>query len=418
MDAVKTEQPGQRVTGPLDGPARARSRHPHRRAVLRRACSASRAPRSSRSSSPAAATSCARSGPFVDTDADGRPGTRCSGRSKGAAARASRSTCARPTARTCSAGSRRPPTSSSRTSGPARSSSGTSARRPRSAPRHRAHLDVRPGRAVLAAARPRPRRHRLRRPAAPHRLSRPAAGARRRHDLRLPHRRVRRAGRGRPRSTRATRAAATGAVIDAALYGAVAAHPRVDARRRTTGSASCASREGNRLANSAPLDNYPTARRQVRVHRRRLRRELLAAVQGDGPARPARRPALRQARRPRRARRRDQRHRRRVDGDARRRATIEARCVAHDVPGRDRVHRGRHLRRPAHRGARRSRDGRRSGRSARCASRRRSRAASASRRRRRRGAPRLGAHTDEVLDDLLGIVRRRARRRCATNGVV
>ena len=67
----------------------------------------------------------------------------------------------------------------------------------------------------------------------------------------------------RPRSPRCTRATCTapgkGAVIDAALYGAVAPHPRVDARRRTTGSASCASREGNRLANSAPLDNYPTA---------------------------------------------------------------------------------------------------------------------------------------------------------------
>ena len=47
------------------------------------------------------------------------------------------------------------------------------------------------------AARPRPRRHRLRRPAAPHRLPRPPAGARRRDDLRLPHRRVRRAGRDR-----------------------------------------------------------------------------------------------------------------------------------------------------------------------------------------------------------------------------
>ena len=177
---------------------------------------------------------------------------------------------------------------------------------------------------------PRPGRHRLRRPAAPHRLPRPAAGARRRHDLRLPHRRVRRAGRGRARSTRATRAAASGAVIDAALYGAalrilewtLAGYDRLGVVRN---------REGNRLANSAPLDNYPTARRQVRVHRRRLRRELRAAVQGDGPARPARRPALRQARRPRRAQRRDQRHRRRVDGDARRDRDRE-RCVAHDVP--------------------------------------------------------------------------------------
>ena len=106
---------------------------------------------------------------------------------------------------------------------------------------------------------PRPRRHRLRRPAAPHRLPRPAAGARRRHDLRLPHRRVRGAGRGRARCTRATCAAAARArSIDAALYGAVlrilewtlAAYDRLGIVR---------SREGNRLANSAPLDNYPTA---------------------------------------------------------------------------------------------------------------------------------------------------------------
>jgi len=59
------------------------------------------------------------------------------------------------------------------------------------------------------------------------------------------------------RSTRATRAGGTGAVIDAALYGAVlrilewtlAAYDRLGIVR---------SREGNRLANSAPLDNYPT----------------------------------------------------------------------------------------------------------------------------------------------------------------
>ena len=200
----------------------------------------------------------------------------------------------------------------------ARSSSGTSGPSDLARPaRHRAHLDVRPGRPVLAAARARPRRHRLRRAAAPHRLPRPPAGARRRHDLRLPHRRVRGAGRGRARCTRATRAAAAArsstprstAPCCASSSGRCAAYDRLGVVR---------SREGNRLANSAPLDNYPTARRQVRVHRRRLRRQLRAPVQGDGPARPARRPALRQARRSRRARRHDQRHRRRLDGDARR----------------------------------------------------------------------------------------------------
>ena len=178
---------------------------------------------------------------------------------------------------------------------------------------------------------PRPRRHRLRRAAAPHRLPRPAAGARRRHDLRLPHRRVRRAGRRRARCTRATRAAAGGAVIDAALYGAVlrilewtlAAYDRLGIVRH---------REGNRLANSAPLDNYPTARRQVRVHRRRLRRQLRAPVQGDGPARPARRSPLHASSPigPRTATRSTASS---PSGPRRStRATIEERCVAHDVP--------------------------------------------------------------------------------------
>ena len=109
----------------------------------------------------------------------------------------SRSTCASPKARTCSAGLPPPPTSSSRTSGPARSSAGTS-RRPSSilgswscASRCSAKTD-RP-----RATRARSRRHRLRRPDASHRLPRPAARARRRDDLRLPHRRVRRPGRGR-----------------------------------------------------------------------------------------------------------------------------------------------------------------------------------------------------------------------------
>ena len=122
-----------------------------------------------------------------------------------------------------------------------------------------AHLDLRPGRPVLAAARARPRRHRLRRAHAPHRLPRPAAGAGRRHDQRLPHRRVRGPGRRR-RAVRARRRAAPARArsIDAALYGSVlrilewtlAAYDRLGVVR---------SREGNRLANSAPLDNYPTA---------------------------------------------------------------------------------------------------------------------------------------------------------------
>ena len=81
------------------------------------------------------------------------------------------------------------------------------ARPTRPAARDRAHRGVRPGRPVLRAPGPRPAGHRLRRPAAPHRLPRPPAGAGRRHDLRLPHRRLRRPGRRRG-AVRARRAAA------------------------------------------------------------------------------------------------------------------------------------------------------------------------------------------------------------------
>ena len=112
----------------------------------------------------------------------------------------------------------------------------------------------------------------------------------------------------------------SGAVIDAALYGAalrilewtLAAYDRLGVVR---------TREGNRLANSAPLDNYPTADGKyvciVAGSDANFARLCKAMDRPDL----ARRPALHQARRPRRARRRDQRHRRGVDRDARRRAT-------------------------------------------------------------------------------------------------
>ncbi len=142
---------------------------------------------------------------------------------------------------------------------------------------------------------------------------------------------------------------AGGAVIDAALYGSVLrilewtlpAYDRLGTVR---------SREGNRLANSAPLDNYPTRRRQVRVHRRRLRRQLRPAVQGHGAPRPARRSALRASSPtgPRTATRSTASSR---SGPRRStRATIEERCVAHDVPVATAYTVGRHLRRPALRG--------------------------------------------------------------------
>ena len=122
-----------------------------------------------------------------------------------------------------------------------------------------------------------------------------------------------------------------GAVVDAALYGAVlrilewtiAAYDRLGIVR---------SREGNRLANSAPLDNYPTADGKYVCIVAGSDANFAAAVRGDGPARPPGRSAVHPPRRPRRPQRRDQRHRRGVD---RRRATatdVEAACVAHDVP--------------------------------------------------------------------------------------
>ena len=56
------------------------------------------------------------------------------------------------------------------------------------------------------------------------------------------------------------------------------------------------SREGNRLANSAPLDNYPTADGKFVCIVAGSDAELLASLPGDGPARPPRRSALHEAR--------------------------------------------------------------------------------------------------------------------------
>ncbi len=122
-----------------------------------------------------------------------------------------------------------------------------------------------------------------------------------------------------------------GAVIDACLYGAVlrilewtlAAYDQLGVVR---------SREGNRLANSAPLDNYPTADGKYvcivagsdanfsRLCKAMGRTEL---IDDERFAR---------ARRSRRAQRRDQRARR---GRGRRSlpaTEVEAACVEHDVP--------------------------------------------------------------------------------------
>ena len=45
-------------------------------------------------------------------------------------------------------------------------------------------------------------------------------------------------------------------------------------------------REGNRLGHSAPLDNYPTGGRRLRVHRGRVGRQFRPPVPGHGPPRP------------------------------------------------------------------------------------------------------------------------------------
>ena len=108
-----------------------------------------------------------------------------------------------------------------------------------------------------------------------------------------------------------------GAVIDAALYGAslrvlewtIAAYDRLGVVR---------SREGNRLANSAPLDNYPTADGKYVCIVAGSDANFARLCRAMDAARAHRRPALRPARRPRRAQRRDQRDRRRLDRGPRR----------------------------------------------------------------------------------------------------
>ena len=181
-----------------------------------------------------------------------------------------------------------------------------------------AHQHVRPGRSVLAAPRPRPPRHRVRRAAPPHRVPGPAAGARGRHDLRLPDRRVR--GPGRDRGALLARRPPRRQGCDRST-------PRSTARRcasssgrspPTTSSGWCAVARGQPAGQQRAARQLPHRRRQVRVHRRRLGRQLLAAVPSDGSSGPGRGPAVRTVGRPRGEERRDQRHRRRVDERAQR----------------------------------------------------------------------------------------------------
>ena len=207
-------------------------------------------------------------GPFVDRPTTA-PATRCSGRSRGGAARASPATCA--------------PSRGQDLFRQLAATADVVCENFRPGTMERWHIgpddcgpelvwvrvvDLRPGRAQRRPARARPARHRLRRAAAPHRRARPPAGPARRHHLRLPHRRVRGHGRHRrplpprhrPRAPAESggRRRRPGAVIDAALYGSIlrvlewtiAGYDQLGVVR---------DRQGNRLDNSAPLDNYPTA---------------------------------------------------------------------------------------------------------------------------------------------------------------
>ena len=185
-------------------------------------------------------------------------------------------------------------------------------RRPARRPRLRAHQRLRADGPVRPAARARPARHRLRRPAPSDRRSRPPACASRRHRSRTTSPAPSPPSPPSPRSTDATRRGAGGDVIDAPLYGSVlrilewtlAGYDRLGIVRQ---------REGNRLSHSAPLDNYPTADgfficivagSDANFHR---------LCQAMDATRPGRGPALRHAGRAGGPRRRDQRHRGRVD---------------------------------------------------------------------------------------------------------
>ena len=242
-------------------------------------------------------------GPFVPVEGDDGPGHSLFWSVEGRGREAAPSTCASPRARTSSGDCACTPTSSARTSVPARWSDGTSV-----PPTCTSASSWCASRCSARTVRTRcgPGLDRLgigyggllnltgypdRPPVRPGR-----------HGERLPHRRVRRAGRaGRALPPRRRTTPAQGAVVDACLYGAVlrilewtiAGYDRLGIVRE---------REGNRLANSAPLDNYPTADGKYVCIVAGQRRQLPSAVQGDGPTRSGRRPALHAAGRPSRER--------------------------------------------------------------------------------------------------------------------
>ena len=144
----------------------------------------------------------------------------------------------------------------------------------------------------------------------------------------------------------ATVPSGSGEVIDAPLYGSIlrilewtlAGYDRLGIVRE---------REGNRCRPVGTTRQLPHRRRHVRVHRRRLGRELRPHLRRHGPVRAHGRPALRHAGASRRQRRRDQRDRGGVGGRPHGRRGHGALRGARRA-GRDRLQRGRHLRRSPH----------------------------------------------------------------------
>ena len=211
-------------------------------------------------------------------------------------------------------------------------------------------------------------------------------------------------GRGRARrAVRARRRRQRARSSTRALYGVGAAHPRVDAGRLRPARHRCA---------SARATGWPTPRRSTTTRRADGRyvcivagsdANFATAVRGDGPPRAGRRPAVQDAGRPGRATATRSTTSWRRGPRRSTAAEVEAACLAARRARRHRVHRGRHLRRPAHGRARRPRHRRRPG------GRPDAPAGAVPARRRRRpptrpsGAPRLGEHNTEVWCDLVGL---------------
>ena len=211
---------------------------------------------------------------------------------------------------------------------------------------------------------PRPARHRLRRPAAPHRLPRPPAGPGRRHDLATtspacspPRPRPRRSTGATPTERRPARARSSTprstASVLRILEWTLAGYDRLGVVR---------DREGNRLANSAPLDNYPTADGKYVCIVAGGDANFAPALHGDGPARAASTTRA-SPRWPTGPSTSDEINGivADVDADAAPPPRSRPRCIDARRARRHRLHRGRHLRRPAHGRPRRPRHRRRPG---------------------------------------------------------